>query len=422
MITRVGARNYKNLDLGEEGLTLGPLAVFVGANGSGKSNLIQLLRFFQEAMTGAPEARRGVTAFQAAVQKLGDGRILNSALPYPSRIDLSLEFEDTRPNHDSPHQLQLGLLANRIDTVTVAEESLSTHSLASQPFFYYTAHGDEIGSGKLSMYDDTGHAPTADQEIDSLPNNQLAFQSLQSVIETAYPLLRDTPYYLMRRRVHTFVADWAIYSASAMDLEEVRQAEPTLGPGDTALSESGENLALVLHNLGRNLDFEERLTEAMRELFPRTRKLRVATVGLRSLTLEWFVHGSERPFYLDEMSDGTVRMLCWAAVLLSPKPSTLIVLDEPEAGVHPAWLRVLAGWIREASRKTQVIVSTHSSDLLDYFTEDLESVHVFQSAADPALMTVKTLRREPLAEKLDEGWKLGDLYRVGAPEIGGWPW
>jgi predicted ATPase len=68
----------------------------------------------------------------------------------------------------------------------------------------------------------------------------------------------------------------------------------------------------------------------------------------------------------NEMSDGTVRMLCWAAILLSPTLPSLLVIDEPELGIHAAWMPVLANWIKDASQKTQLIVSTHSPDLLSY--------------------------------------------------------
>lgn len=423
MITRIYARNYKNLEL-EENPPLSTLNIFVGANGSGKSNLIQILRFFQNAMTGSPEERRGIPAFEIATQALGSGRILNYEMPYPSRVDLALDFT-VEPDYE--HGLLLGLRVQDENTVTVAEESLirsrKNHPVGETPSIYYQVHNKNVGRGVVSVFESDGWDKSRFQPVEDIPNNQLAFQSLQSSLEKTDAGFRNTPYYEMRRIISEYVQGWSFYSASTMDLQKVRSATPELGASDKILAESGENLALVLYNLAREIVFEERLTDAMKELFPKTRRIRVTTVGRRTLTLEWFLGNSARPFFLDEMSDGTVRMLCWAAVLLSPKPPSLVVLDEPEAGIHPAWLRVLAGWIREASRKTQVIVSTHSSDLLDYFTEDLESIHVFQESQEyPGRTEIKPLHPLLLADKLDEGWKLGDLYRVGDPGVGGWPW
>ena len=93
MITRIHARNYRNLVL-EESLTLSSLNVFVGANGSGKSNLIRILRFLQDAITGAPDERRGVTRFENAMARFGSGRILDVSLERPAFVELSVSFTD----------------------------------------------------------------------------------------------------------------------------------------------------------------------------------------------------------------------------------------------------------------------------------------------------------------------------------------
>jgi predicted ATPase len=121
------------------------------------------------------------------------------------------------------------------------------------------------------------------------------------------------------------------------------------------------------------------------------------------------------------MSDGTVRMLCWATILHSPLLPSLIVIDEPELGLHVSWMPVLAEWIKKAATKTQIIITTHSPDLLDHFTDCLENVFCFYSE-NRTHFSVKSLSKEMLDQKLEEGWQLGDLYRVGDPSIGGWPW
>jgi len=208
-----------------------------------------------------------------------------------------------------------------------------------------------------------------------------------------------------------------------MNIETIRHPRTEIGVIDQTLNPSGENLISVLSNLFRDhIDFEERILDAMRYLFPKTRRLRIVAEG-RTLAIQWFVNDTDTPFYIDQMSTGTIRMLCWATVLLSPKKHRLIVIEEPENDIHPAWLQILAGWIRIASRESQVIVSTHSSDLLDYFTDDAESVQVFKrSPKNPKYSIVERLDSNALSSRLDEGWQLGDLYRVHDPSVGGWPW
>jgi predicted ATPase len=139
--------------------------------------------------------------------------------------------------------------------------------------------------------------------------------------------------------------------------------------------------------------------------------------------VQWKVSGIAEPFRLDELSDGTVRMLCWATILRSHKLPSLIVIEEPEVGIHPAWLKVLAEWIKLASERTQVIITTHSPDLLDCFTDRLENVYVFnQKQGDPHHFVIDRLSRDRFQSLLEEGWELGDIYRVGDPTLGGWPW
>lgn len=108
-------------------------------------------------------------------------------------------------------------------------------------------------------------------------------------------------------------------------------------------------------------------------------------------------------------------------ILNSPVLPSLLVVDEPELGLHPAWLNTLAKWIKAAAAKTQVIVTTHSPDLLDHFTDRVNDVICFQY--DGKIHFKPThLSEKALKPKLDDGWQLGDLYRVGDPDIGGWPW
>ena len=103
----------------------------------------------------------------------------------------------------------------------------------------------------------------------------------------------------------------------------------------------------------------------------------------------------------------------------SPVLPSLIVIDEPELGLHVSWMPILAEWIKKAATKTQIIITTHSPDLLDHFTDRLENVLCFYPE-NRTHFSVKSLSKELLEPKLEEGWELGDLYRVGDPSIGGW--
>lgn len=414
-IARIALENYRNLSL-KEGMTLRPLNIFIGPNGSGKSNLIRFLRFIHDTL-GSQGSVDG--AFEKAVQTFGANRILNFQAS-SATVDLSILldlFEGVRTEFNTE-------LISIFPRVIPQRESLwlDPAGTQSERFPYYDVHSEMPGEGVVSVYTDIEKRTVQSERVYALPSKQFVFHSLQTFLEKSNLPPRDIPYHEERRRVMEFVDKWRFYNATDMPSSGIKAATPKLGMRDDTLSESGENLSLVLYNLVKEfVDFGQELQEAMTQLFPRTRWLRAIEVIGTSIQLEWYVGDNKEPFSLKEMSDGTIRMLCWAAILLSPKPASLIALDEPEMGIHPSWLGILAGWITRASRKTQVILSTHSPDLLDYFTEERESVYVFST--DPDNMTsnlVKPLKEEWLKPKLEEGWQLGDLYRVGDPAVGGW--
>ncbi|MEA5553598.1 AAA family ATPase [Anabaena cylindrica UHCC 0172] len=425
-------KNYKNLSLPLP-VKLNSLNIFIGSNGSGKSNFISCLKFLRDCLTTIPDESRGVTSFEDAVGKLGADRILDNSVESPARVNFQYCFSHNLSPCDEEFSimLTLTLFAEREkNKVIISQESLlggrnlKTGDLPpSGVFYYYQFHDREIGKGDVTFDDGSGQTIKFNlQPLDNIPTNSLGLTTLPKLLEYSKYSPERTPAYKKRRELVEFISKWQFYNANNMDLNQIRTSEPKIGGSDIYLSTSGDNLPLVLENLiQENIDFEDSINQAMKSILPKTRRLRSIRSGRLSLTVEWYFEDSKEPFYLSEMSDGTVRMLCWATILYSPILPSLLVIDEPELGLHVSWMRILAEWIKQAARKTQIIVTTHSPDLLDHFTDCLENVYCFYSE-DKSHFTMKTLSKEILSPSLEEGWELGDLYRVGDPNVGGWPW
>lgn len=401
-LKKVTAQNYKNLSL-MKGLKLSNLNLFIGPNGSGKSNLIGVLKFLRDSMITSRDEVRGRTGFEDAVFELGGAKILDGTVKTPANVKLAFNFEPT--DEMTGYIFDLDILIQDAHTpVVVSNETLRPENSPEEADFYTR---DEFGKET------------------NLPTNELILSVFSKLLEQnlKYPS-KIIPILKIREALRDTVSGWRFYNANNMNLKGIRRSEPKVGPSDKYLAPSGENLPLVLHNLMQNsLDFEEKINNAMKAILPITRKVRTFTSGRSSLTIEWHFEDINTSFYLDEMSDGTVRMLCWATILHSPQLPSLLVIDEPEMGIHVAWLPILAEWIKEAATKTQVIVCTHSPDLLDHFTDHVENVFVFQMVDnDKNHFAVETLSQTSVAAWLAEGWQLGDLYRVGNPSVGGWPW
>ena len=433
-VSKLVTKNYKNIRL-EDGLDLGALTVFIGANGSGKSNVISLFQFLQESLAGSgADDQRGRTNFEDAVFRLGGARILDGMQDAPANVGIDYQFVIDRKETTLGIEL---LVQESHRPVILEKEFLDSNRIRTGPPTYYRVHNGKdggSGSGVFSVISYPHHpmkslmsSPTHLEQIQDIPVNELALSAMPRLLENTRFSPEAVLLYGPRGMILDSSVRWKFYNANNMNLERIRLSDPKLGQSDSFVSPTGENLALVLFNLiQEEFEFEEFLNETIKDILPFTRRIRASPLGRYALTAEWYVENCSEPFFLSDMSDGTVRMLCWAVILQSPKPSSLIVIDEPELGIHPAWMPILAEWIKRAAQKTQVIVTTHSPDLLDHFTDQLDDggyIYTFQQ--DPESQNhfrPKRLDRDIVSGWLEEGWQLGDLYRVGNPAVGGWPW
>jgi predicted ATPase len=127
--------------------------------------------------------------------------------------------------------------------------------------------------------------------------------------------------------------------------------------------------------------------------------------------LEWRQKGSDYPFHPSQISDGTLRFICLATALLQPNPPSTILLDEPELGLHPYALTLLAGLIQKASIKTQVIVATQSASLISQF--DPADIIVVERKNEESIF--KRLPLEKLKQWVDD-YSLGELWEMNLLE------
>ena len=182
------------------------------------------------------------------------------------------------------------------------------------------------------------------------------------------------------------------------------------------LAEDAYNLALVLNEV----DFQgahDRIKVYLQRFCERFEDVKINVgEGLARIFLR--ETGLSEALSAIRMSDGTLKFLCLLAVLLHPKPSPLVCIEEPELGLHPDALRLVAEVLIEASEHTQIIVTTHSDALVDALSDRPESVLVCERDFDNGTQ-FKRLSHEDLDAWL-EHYTLGELWRKG--EIGGGRW
>ncbi|WP_169977719.1 AAA family ATPase [Tautonia rosea] len=179
-------------------------------------------------------------------------------------------------------------------------------------------------------------------------------------------------------------------------------------------SEDFENLGLVLNRLRHTPAVKRRILESLHDLYDGITDFDVSVFGGM---FRLYLEEGDRSIPAFRLSDGTLRYLCLLAILCHPEPPPLICIEEPELGLHPDVLVNLAKLIKEASERTQLIITTHSEILVDALTYSPEDVVICEKGESGTVM--RRLDPDDLEVWLED-YTLGQLWSRG--QIGGNRW
>ena len=195
----------------------------------------------------------------------------------------------------------------------------------------------------------------------------------------------------------------------------LRTPQPANLPTESLLPQLN-NLGLVLSELEQHTDAWNRFTEQVRRFLPRFQRLTIKPAGG---AVQIFLHesGLGVPVPASRLSDGTLRFLCLLAILVGASQAPLICIEEPELGLHPDAISILADLLIEASAKTQLVVTTHSDALVSELSEHAESVLVCDYLENGT--TLQRMESQKLRHWLKD-YRLGDIWRAG--KLGGNLW
>lgn len=304
----------------------GALTVLVGTNGSGKTSLFEFLRFVRDLRGQEPPP-------EIVPRSIGQ-RVFH--VPGPERLGWTLE---------------IGLEDD--NALTYEGEVLGP------------VGSPRLSPLKLSLLRPLGTRPDT-------PGGAVRGMSLQD-LEALVSDRRLTPeeMWITRegRALASYLDGWRFYSPSDLRSEAART--PAIVETRPALNADGSNLAAVLFWLQtehaavfRDLCFH------LRQFVTGFQNLQARVVMNGRVMAFWREDGVPEELTLADLSAGTFEALCWLALALHPAPPSLVCLDEPDVGLHPRTLTVLAGLLRKLSQRTQVIVATHSSFFLGQFALD----------------------------------------------------
>jgi len=195
-------------------------------------------------------------------------------------------------------------------------------------------------------------------------------------------------------------------------LAGVRREQSAQGRSDV-LNDGCENLALVLSKIRSRVKND--LLKSLRMLFEGIEDLHLTVDG--GNVLLFLEEADSREIPATRLSDGTLRYLSLLVILLHPDPPPLVAIEEPELGLHPDVIPHIADLLVSASKRMQLVVTTHSRVLVDALTEHPESIVVCSKEAGESRL--ERLDAEELKAWLDK-YTLGELWSKG--ELGGNRW
>ena len=377
---------------GSDPFELRSLNVLIGPNGSGKSNLIEalgLLAATPNDLAGA--VRRG----GGAIEWLWKG-----VPPADSaEIDTVLERPD---GQDIRYRLSLGSVRTRLELLDEAIEAAERDPRrddVDDVYFYYRFRRGHPIINVMTVDGQSTHRRLERQDL--LPDQSVLAQRKDP---DQYPEVTWVGKTLSN--IQTF-NEWTFGRHTPP--RDPQQADL---PEDRLLPDSS-NLSLVLNQIEHS--GETRVSDLLRQFFPRFERLSIRVSG-GTAQLYFFESGFKAPIPATRLSDGTLRFIALLAALLSPSPPPLLCIEEPELGLHPDAVALLADVLVEASRRMQLVVSTHSEALVSALTDQPAAIVACER---PGASTV--LRRlDPLelASWLED-YRLGDLWRMG--ELGANP-
>jgi len=374
------------------------LNLLVGSNGSGKSNLIRCLEFISRVADG--QLGKTVSREGGVVPILWDHQ--PGSCGWKLRIDpvdeprdptkdaLTLEFELAQLGSGSGYEIVKDSLGNWLKFERGEEKSPNWifNRDANRAYLFNQQQGKLVRLEEVSSENPDGY-----DENESL-------LSQISILRNRIPIAA-------KRTLQGWNVHHDIHAERGSTMRR-----PTTTQFTKNLEADGNNLATVLHTLYEgDRQFKDRIDEGMKAGFGEEYErlaFQPAAAQQIQLAVQW--KSSSQPHAGADLSDGTLRFLFLLSVLSHPEPAALIAIDEPEVGLHPSMLPIIAEYAEDASQRTQVILTSHSPEFLDAFTG--LSPHVTLCHWEEGETNLYELESEMLGRWLEQ-YRLGHMFTRG---------
>ncbi len=380
-------------------INLEKLNVLIGSNGAGKSNCIEAL----ELLHATP------TDLNAAIRIGGTpGDWIWRGKPEVKKARIEAQISPWKEGPDLLYRLEFAESGGRLEVTDEAlEDWKKTDPNAEDVRFHYRFQaGHPVIRAAQMVENEATHAKYIQRFLkrENIDPQQSVLAQIKD--PETYPEITTTA---ARFAGIQLFREWGFGRSATL-----RAPQPANLPTEALLPQL-MNLGLVLNDLEHRPQWH-RFNELMPKFLPRFTRI---STKVSSGSVQIYLHedGLSAPIPATRLSDGTLRFICLLAILLNAGASSLICIEEPELGMHPDAMSILADLLVEASEQTQIIVTTHSDALVSALTGHANAVLVCDYIANGTV--IKRIEADKLAHWL-KTYSLGDIWRAG--KIGGNLW
>lgn len=373
-ITKVSLTGFKSFK-DKTDIALSNLNVIIGANGTGKSNLLSFFQLLGNALT---------RNLQGHILRYGGEHFLHNGRKKTERIKCAIEIA----TNNATDRYEIDLAFQAPGRLFISREYIEYRKSGKDKPFTCEIKNNGYELGLLDFGEKLG-------------NSNNALRGTANAIKTMLQKIRAFQFH------------------DTTDTARIRGG--ILRADCQYLKNDGGNLAAVLNMLKTTpeyLPYYNRIVRYVQKILPYFADFAIDGFPEKQDTvyLFWKKQGSDYILTPNQLSDGTIRFIALATLLLAPRKiqPDVIVIDEPELGLHPLAIRILANMIKQAADNLQILVATQSPLFLDFF--DANDVLVFEAPNE--ITTVKRLNQDELSAWAQE-YTLSELWDKNV--IGGQP-
>lgn len=377
------------------------LNVLIGANGSGKSNFIEVIGLLHALPKGLPRPDRGLGSLREWMWK-GDP---SKGIPSATEAVISAVITGSPKRPDLRHEIGICLSDAWFGISHELIQDEKGRGSSQRPVKHYGFSA----RGKPTLYD---------PKRQTSPVRAKHVHSDESILAQ----VKDPDHYPALARLQEGYQSMRLYRDWSFGPTSPQRLEQDLGGNSEFLENRGRNLALVFKDINNRILRAGSVDDWkvwIDKIYAGIDKVSTVTNSMNGQgTVQLImVEDGARLIGAQHLSDGTLRYLSLLAILLHPKPPELLVIEEPELGLHPDLIHIVADLLKQASKRTQLIVTTHSRGLVEALGDQPESIVVCEKYDGQS--TFERLDGARMKHWLDR-YNLGELWSSG--ELGGNRW